>query len=112
MKLPNSDKVQVDEMKIKEYLLSTSHPDGSSKASFFSQVGFTLGNWEIFAQSLRRHAKDHDVTKVVESKYGTRYSIEGYLETPDGRNPKVRSIWITEKHSRVPRLITAYPKLR
>ncbi len=112
MKLPNSDKAQVDQMKITEYLLSTSHPDGSSKASFFCQFGFTLENWEIFAQSLRRHAKNHDVTKVVESKYGTRYSIDGYLETPDGRNPEVRSIWITEKQSTIPRLITAHPKKR
>ncbi|ODS31960.1 MAG: hypothetical protein SCARUB_02933 [Candidatus Scalindua rubra] len=110
MKLPNADKARVDKTKITEYLLNKSHPDGCSKASFFCQFGFTLENWEIFAQSLCRHAKSHNVTKVVESKYGTRYSIDGYLETPDGRNPEVRSIWITEKQSTIPRLITVHPK--
>ena len=65
MKLANTDKAQVDRMKITEYLLSKSHPDGSSKASFFYQFGFALENWEILAQPLRKHAKTYDVTKVV-----------------------------------------------
>ena len=47
---------------------------------------------------------------MVESEYGSRYSIEGNLETPDGRNPEVGSTWIIEKHSAIPRLITAHPK--
>ncbi len=63
MKLPNADKARVDKTKITEYLLSKSHPDGSSKASFFSEFGFTVGKWEIFAQSLHKHAIGNDVAK-------------------------------------------------
>ena len=37
------------------------------------------------------------MTKVVESEYGTRYSVDGLLETPDSRNPYVRTVWIIEK---------------
>lgn len=110
MKLPNADKARVDKTKITEYLLSKSHPDGCSKASFFYQFGFTIKNWEIFAQSLHKHALENVVAKMVESEYGSRYSIEGNLETPDGRNPEVKSTWIIEKHSTIPRLITAHPK--
>ncbi|MBM4055389.1 MAG: hypothetical protein FJ264_12135 [Planctomycetes bacterium] len=109
MKLPNLDLVQVEKKKIIEYLLSTSHPDGSSKASFFAQFGFSAQNWETLAQSFRKHVKMHDIAKVVESDYGTRYSVDGYIETPDGRNPNVRSVWIIPKQSRIPRLITAHP---
>tara|TARA_Y100000294_G_scaffold155712_1_gene156157 strand:- start:501 stop:833 length:333 start_codon:yes stop_codon:yes gene_type:complete len=110
MKLPNADKVKVDKTKITEYLLNKSHPDGCSKASFFCQFGFTVENWEIFAQALYKHAQDNDVVKMIESEYGSRYSIEGKLETPDMRDPEVRSTWIIEKHSTVPRLITVHPK--
>ena len=110
MKLPNADKARIDKTKITEYLLSKSHPDGCNKAYFFCQFGFTVENWEIFAQSLHKHAIDNDVTKTVESKYGSRYSTESTLVTPDGRNPEVRSTWILEKHSTIPRLITAHPK--
>ena len=52
----------------------------------------------------------YNVTKVVESEYGTRYSVDGLLETPDSRNPYVRTVWIIEKQSTTPRLITAHPK--
>ncbi|HHT9108333.1 MAG TPA: DUF6883 domain-containing protein, partial [Candidatus Wunengus sp. YC64] len=57
-----------------------------------------------------RHGATYNVTKVVESEYGTRYSVDGLLETPDSRNPYVRTVWIIEKQSTTPRLITAHPK--
>ncbi|HHT9112500.1 MAG: hypothetical protein HZA47_07040 [Planctomycetes bacterium] len=110
MNLPNADQAQVDHKKITEYLLCISHPDGSNKAHFFSQFGFTLENWKILAESLRKHGATYNVTKVVESEYGTRYSVDGLLETPDSRNPYVRTVWIIEKQSTTPRLITAHPK--
>jgi len=110
MNLPNADQAQVDRKKITEYLLCTSHPDGSNKAIFFSQFGFTLENWKILAESLRKHGATYNVTKVVESEYGTRYSVDGLLETPDSRNPSIRTVWIIEKQSTIPRLITAHPK--
>ena len=42
MQLPNADKAVVDQKKIQEYLLSKTHPDGWSKAQFFSSIGFGL----------------------------------------------------------------------
>ena len=110
MNLPNADQAQVDRKKIAEYLLCISHPDSSNKAAFFSQFGFTLENWKILAESLPKHGATHNVTKVVESEYGTRYSVDGLLETPDSRNPYVRTVWIIETQSTTPRLITAHTK--
>jgi hypothetical protein len=34
-----------DDTKITEYLLSTVHPTGASKAKFFISFGFSPGNW-------------------------------------------------------------------
>ena len=108
MNLPNANNAQVERKKITEYLLCQSHPDGRNKAIFFSQFGFTLDNWELLAESLRKLGVSHNVTKVVESDFGTRYSVDGVLETPDGRNPYVRTVWIIAKHSTKPRLVTAH----
>ena len=49
------------------------------------------------------------VGDTVDSAYGTRYAVDGPLETPDGRNPLVRTVWIVDKGSARPRLITAHP---
>lgn len=110
MNLPNANNAQVEQKKITEYLLCKSHPDGRNEAIFFSQFGFTLDNWELLAESLRKLGVAHNVTKVVESDFGTRYSVDGVLETPDGRNPNVRTVWIIAQYSTKPRLITAHPQ--
>jgi hypothetical protein len=96
--------------KVVEYLVSFSHPDGSSKAEFFSRFGFRVDEWEVLARALRKHGREHDVTVSVVSAHGTRHSVDGPLETPDGRNPQVRTVWILAKRSRMPRLITAHPR--
>jgi hypothetical protein len=108
--LPYAAKARVERKKVVEYLLSVSHPDGSSKARFFSRFGFRVEEWEVLARALRKHGRDHDVTVSLVSAYGTRHSVDGPLETPDRRNPEVRTVWILEKRSRAPRLITAHPR--
>ena len=109
MKLPYAAKARVERKKIVEYLLSSSHPDGSAKARFFIRFGFSSERWKIFAEALRQHGRDHDVSASIGSRHGTRYSVDGSLETPDGRNPKVRTVWVVAKRSKSPRLVTAYP---
>ena len=97
MKLPYAARARVDREKITEYLLCESHPDGSSKARFFSSFGFRVENWQVIARAFRKHGVTHPVVRLVESAHGTRYIVEGVLETPDGRNPRVRTVWILEK---------------
>lgn len=109
MKLPHAENARVDREKITEYLLSPSHPDGASKTAFFTRYGFKADDWQVFAEALRKHGQTYLVAKVVDSAFGSRYSVEGMLETPDGRQPLVRTIWILDKGSTEPRLVTAYP---
>ncbi len=109
MKLPNAEHAFVDREKLTDYLLCVTHPDGGSKAEFFARFGFRLEDWEVLAEALRRHGTRCDVLNTVDSAYGTRYAVDGALETPDGRNPLVRTVWIIEKGSARPRLITAHP---
>ena len=109
MKLPYAGKARVERKKIVEYLLSFSHPDGKSKAEFFSKFGFHVDDWRVLASALK-HGRENLVSGSAESPYGTRYNIDGLLVTPDKRNPQVRTVWILSKGSRTPRLITAHPK--
>lgn len=112
MKLPHHESVEIPEQKIAEYLLSSTHRDGRHKAAFFSSFGFSTERWEVLAEALREHAANHEVAKVEDSPFGTRYIVEGVLTTPDGRNPLVRSVWFIDAGETTPRLVTAYPLKR
>jgi len=90
-------------------LLNARHPYGASKALFFSRFGFKLENWERLAQALRQHGREYEVKRVEETGFGPRYQVEGKLDTPDGRSPRVRSVWQLDLGEIAPRLITAYP---
>ncbi|MBM4033270.1 MAG: hypothetical protein FJ291_16015 [Planctomycetes bacterium] len=107
--LPNADHARIDSRKITEYLLCSTHPEGASKARFFKGFGFRIEDWQVLAGAIRAHGAAHLVVRVVESAYGTRYTVEGPLETPSGRKPIVRTVWVVDEGPDAPRLITAYP---
>lgn len=109
MQLPNADRAIVDEKKIVEYLLSPSHPDGREKAKFFAAFGFSLHHWRVLASALGQQCRRHPVAKAVESPHGIRYSVDGSIETPSGKKPTIRTVWIVESGRETPRLITAHP---
>ncbi len=109
MKLPNADKVVVEREKIVDYLLNANHRYGASKARFFSKFGFHAEKWAQLAQALRRHGQSHEVRRARETGFGPRYEVEGELSAPDGRSPRVRTVWQLDHGEVAPRLITAYP---
>ncbi len=109
MKLPNADKLVVEREKIVDYLLNTTHRYGASKARFFAGFGFQAEQWEQLAQALRHHGQTHEVKRARETGFGPRYQVEGRLNAPDGRSPRVRSVWQMDHGEVAPRLITAYP---
>jgi hypothetical protein len=109
VKLPNAHLAVVEQAKVCEYLLNPAHRFGASKARFFGEFGFRLANWEVLAVALKKHGAENEIVKEKETGFGPRYEVEGKLQTPDGRQPLVRSVWQVERGERVPRLITAYP---
>ena len=109
MKLPNADKSIVEREKILDYLLNSAHRHGASKEQFFKMFGFRVEKWEQLAQALRIHGKTNEVTRTRETGFGPRYEVEGKLDVPDGRSPKIRSLWQFDHGAIAPRLVTAYP---
>ena len=112
MKLPHHESAVVPQTKITGYLLSPTHRDGRSKADFFTRFGFSADSWEELATALLRHAADHEVTRVEDSPFGTRYVVEGTMPAPDGRAPAICSIWFIETGEQIPQFVTAYPLRR
>ena len=109
MKLPNAPLAFVEREKIAGYLLNPTHRYGSSKARFLGEFGFSAEGWQALAEALREHGQAHDVARWRETGFGPRYEVEGELPAPDGRRPRVRTIWQVDKGQIAPRLITAYP---
>ncbi len=108
-KLPHIDAAFIPAKKIVNYLLSDAHEAGRDKANFFKHFGFTSEAWEILARALRQHAAQHEITKIEPSPFGSRYVIEGSLQTPSGRVPQVRVVRFIDTGEIVPRFVTAYP---
>lgn len=109
MKLRNADKATIASAKVLDYLLAEAHPHGRHKAAFFTRFGFSRDAWQTLASALVRHAGEHEVDRAEDSRFGTRYIIDGVVTAPDGRRPLIRVIWFVETGEDIPRFVTAYP---
>ena len=109
MKLPNAEHAVVEREKITDYLLNAVHRYGASKAEFFVEFGFRLDEWKQLADALREHGQTHEVMKTKPTLFGPRYEIDGELTAPDGRIPRIRTVWQLDHGQLRPRLITAHP---
>jgi|HubBroStandDraft_6_1064221.scaffolds.fasta_scaffold172959_5 hypothetical protein len=107
--LPRVANAILDDRKITQYLLSTVHPTGASKAKFFISFGFSPGNWTELKSALLNHARNNPVTNQAGNPFGQKFEVSCSLVTPDGRNPCIISVWIIEPPDPNPRFITAYP---
>ena len=85
MKIPNAQAAYVERSKLTEYLLSTTHPIGRSKAVFLRTLGFADDSVGGLEQGLVAIAKTEEVVDVERSEYGMKYTIDGPMDTPGGR---------------------------
>ena len=109
MKLPNAQIAIVEGGKIVEYLLNPARPDNGGKAPFFMELGFHPDEWERLAAALHQVALNFPVSQNMETVHGKKYVVDGAIETPVGKMPLVRTVWIIDRGADVPRLVTAYP---
>lgn len=109
MNLPNADQATIDSRKVAEYLLNENHPDNGGKARFFERLGYGRHNAALLAESLRDLAHSTTVARVVNSRHGEKYVVEGLLRGPSGMASRLRTIWIIDRGATPPRPVTAYP---
>ncbi|MBA3896924.1 MAG: hypothetical protein H0X36_07270 [Sphingomonadaceae bacterium] len=96
--------------KIAEYLLNASHPRGAAKARFFQSFGFEVRTADDLTRALGNHPRRNEIKSISIDRAGVKSVIECRIETPDGRNPCVRTIWVLEPGATVHRFVTAYAK--
>ncbi len=108
MRLPYSGNAVIPREKLTKYLLSETHATGKFKARFFRSFGFNEINVDVLENSIRELSKGA-ISEESVSSYGTKYAINGKIDTPIGKSIKVRTVWIIEKGQKRPRFITVYP---
>lgn len=109
MKLPHANRAVVDEQKVREYLLSKSHPVGRFKAMFFARLGFGVENWREFRDAILNLAVENEATEDESTEYGQKYRVLGELRGPKSA-ALVITIWILRTGEDRPSLVTVYPK--
>ncbi len=109
MLIPNANNAVVDIKKLTDYLLNSEHPDGKHKARlFFGALGLDRTGAEDLRVALLNAAKTHEAASGKFDRFGQRYTVDFLFEW-QGRRAIIRSGWIIEHDSDIPRLTTAYP---
>ena len=108
--LPNASSATVDPSKVRDYLLSPSHPIGRFKAVVFLALGYTQHEWERLSDDLLAFAQTGVAVAVEPSAYGQKYEVSGRLIGPNGRTASFKTIWLVESETSAPRFLTAYPE--
>ena len=108
MKIPNADKAEVPEDKLRGYLLASDHAVGRFKARFFASLGFTSDTWQALRSRLKQFAKK-DAELGPTTEYGQKYFVSSRLEGPAGAADVV-AVWIVLEGDDTPRLVTVYPR--
>lgn len=109
MKLPFKENTYIPKEKLTDYLLSETHPVGSSKARFFRRLGFNETNADQLASALLQIAKNDKVKEIRKLAYGANYVIEGKIKTPFGQTMIITTVWFIQTKKIRPGFVTAYP---
>jgi hypothetical protein len=109
MILPYAERAVVDIRKLRDYCLNVEHDDGKHKARLFAaSLGMTSADAPALRRMLIRAVHMHDAQLGRRDAYGQRYIVDIPLEW-HGRQAIIRTAWIMEHGSDVPRLTTCYP---
>lgn len=109
MRMPNGVHAVVDIEKLRDYCLSSQHPEGRHKARvFLSALGMTSADADKLREiMLSAAAVNNEVSMTGADKYGCRYSLNDIV-TLGSREALVRSAWIIKVGEDFPRLVSCY----
>lgn len=107
--LPNVENAYIPREKLTDYLLSETHVVGKSKARFFRAHGYNEDSLNLLERNLLSVPRYNEVDEQVTSTHGTKYVVNGALQTPRGTTITVTTVWIVESLDKRPRFVTAYP---
>lgn len=108
MRLPNALKAVVEVAKLRDYCLSTEHPEGRHKARVFHSVlGLSAQDAEELQAALFAAARETEAIVADRDAYGQRYVVD-FVMRRRGREAAVRSTWIIRTLEDFPRLTSCF----
>jgi hypothetical protein len=107
--LPNAERAVVEDAKVRDYLLSATHPVGRFKSVFFVALGFSADQWSLLRDALLELARASDATPGQASPFGTKFEIRAKLVGPSGREADVVTVWMVSTGQEFPHFVTAHP---
>jgi hypothetical protein len=107
--LPNPERTVVDEAKVRDYLLSPSHPVGRFKAAFFWALGFSADDWRLLSDALLAIGHSGEANEGQASPFGQKFEIRATLTGPSGRQATVVTVWMVPNGRNFPHFVTAFP---
>ena len=108
MRLPFANNAVVPAEKLRDYLLSRSHPVGRFKAKFFATLGYGSDDWALLERDIRT-LLEGDAAQTQMTAYGQKYEVRGMINGSAGRAADIVTVWIMLHGEHVPRFVTAYP---
>ncbi len=109
MLIPNAENAVIDIRKLRDYCLNPEHDDGKHKARLFSSIlGMKPDNAEELRQILVEVIQTHEAQLGRRDGFGQRYTLDFTIQWQN-RSATLRSGWIIEHDSEIPRLTTCYP---
>ncbi|MBE9047267.1 hypothetical protein IQ255_23185 [Pleurocapsales cyanobacterium LEGE 10410] len=107
--IPNAENAVVDIRKLRDYCLNSDHSTGKHKARLFqSTLGMVVEDAPKLRQALLGAVKTYPAKIGEKDIFGQRYSVDFRLEWRN-KSTIVRSGWIIENDSTIPRLTSCYP---
>jgi hypothetical protein len=108
MIIGQAHRAEIDIRKLRDYCLNPLHDEGKHKARVFAAaLGMTATDAESLRDILLEVVKTHDAQVGYQDAYGQRYVVDFLLDWR-GRQAMVRSGWILEHGSDIPRLTSCY----
>ncbi len=109
MLLPNAERAEIDIRKLTDYCLNPEHVEGKHKARLFAAaLDLSVDDAPVLHNALLKMIKRQDAKLGLLDEYGQRYTVD-FLFDLRGRQATIRTGWIIEHDSEIPRLTTCYP---
>jgi hypothetical protein len=109
MLIPNGKLAVVDIRKLRDYCLNLNHDVGKHKARLFGSIlGMNVDDAEDLRRILLEVILTHEARLQRRDEFGQRYTLDFSIEWRN-RIAILRSGWIIEDDSEIPKLTTCYP---
>jgi hypothetical protein len=109
MLIPNAENAIVDIRKLRDYCLNPEHENGKHKARLFASIlGMTADDAEELRQILCEVVQTKDARLGRQDEFGQRYTLD-FAIAWQNKEATLRSGWIIEPGSDIPKLTTCYP---